>query len=517
MRFEGYRRILGMFIGIGLLVGTASLPAQESADDPTADGVIPKAGARAKTKTKPRSKSRRPSSRKNLGKAAAKPDDGMDEMDAAAKPATETPADAESDGAMKFSRDIAPILVGNCIGCHNPKDKARRKDFDLTTFTALMKGGADGPAIVPGKPDESVLLLRVQGEETPKMPPGQNNLAPEAIAKIEQWIKAGAILDGGIDPNALLEKVAPTPEMIRRESLAKMSPEELDAAAKAVALDRWKKASTQTTPEMTSEKHFVVFGNLPENRTKALLKVLETEYTTIGRLLGPLADKTPLTSPEKISVYVFNETNTYVEFVRGFENREVESGIEGHANFAVNNPYIALVDPLQGGEEVITKSPAKKSARSKRAAAEEAPTGPTRSLAGLASEYLGVGVISSAGQPPKWLSLGLGAFLSSRIEPRSPYYRELRSEAYNAFAQGRSKVREAVGGEGENQRIRAVGFSLVEWLATAQQARFPIFIREMTNGGEKFDEVVQGIFSAPPDQFLDYWSNFVATRYGRRR
>jgi hypothetical protein len=206
----------------------------------------------------------------------------------------------------------------------------------------------------------------------------------------------------------------------------------------------------------------------------------------------------------------------YVEFVRGFENRELESGAETHANFAVDNPYIAVVDPLQGAEEAVTK-PAKKSSRSKRAAAEDAPTGPDRSLAGLVSESLGVGVVSSAGKPPKWLSLGTGAFLASRVEPRSPYYRELRSEAYTAFEQGRSKVREAIGGEGDNQRIRAVGFSLVEWLATAQQARLPLFVREMAEGGEKFDDAVQGIFSAPPDQFLDYWSNFVATRYGRRR
>jgi hypothetical protein len=492
-------------MGIGLLVGSASLTAQESADESKADDAVPKAGVKSKNRSK--AKSRRPSSKKNLGKTAPKTDDDMD--------AAEKPADG-NDAAIKFSRDIAPILVGNCISCHNPKDKARRKDFDLTTFVGLMKGGADGPAITPGKPEETLLLLRVKGEETPKMPPGQNNLGPEAIAKIEEWVKAGAILDGGIDPTALLETVAPTPEMLRRQSLARMSPEERDAAAKEVAVDRWKKATTKTTPEMTSDNHFIVFGNLPENRVKALLKVLEAEYMTIGRLLGPLADKTPLTSPEKISVYVFNDSNMYVEFVRGFENRELESGAETHANFAVDNPYIAVVDPLQGAEEAVTK-PAKKSSRSKRAAAEDAPTGPDRSLAGLVSESLGVGVVSSAGKPPKWLSLGTGAFLASRVEPRSPYYRELRSEAYTAFEQGRSKVREAIGGEGDNQRIRAVGFSLVEWLATAQQARLPLFVREMAEGGEKFDDAVQGIFSAPPDQFLDYWSNFVATRYGRRR
>lgn len=552
MRIGGDRRVLGLFLGIGLIAGAASLSAQEGAydgasddpmpilpapgddadpsngqttddavpnllvQDPGDDDAMPKSTAKSKSKAKSKTKARRPGSKKNLGKNASKKEADAEDMPAAAESDDSAPAPAD-DGAIKFSRDIAPILVGNCISCHNPKDKAKRKEFDLTTFANLMKGGADGPPIVPGKPEESILLLRVKGEETPKMPPGQNNLGPEAIAKIEAWVKAGALLDQGIEPTAELAKVAPDAESLRRDALAKMSPEQLDAKAKDVALARWAKASSKTTPEMTSERHFLVFGTLPADRAKGVLKALEAQYQTVGRMLGPLAAKTALGSPEKISVYVFNDANAYVEFVRALENRELEPGVESHANFAVESPYIVAVDPLRGGAETVTKTAAKKSSRAKRAAADDAPSGPGRSLAGLACESLGAGVMSGAGQPPRWLVLGTGAYLGSKVEPRSPYYRQLRSEAYATFDQGTTKVREAIGGEGENERIKAVGFSLIECLASTSPAAFPPFVRAMAAGGEKFDDAANGIFNATPEQFLEYWASFVATRYRRGR
>ena len=92
---------------------------------------------------------------------------------------------AEDDTGVQFSRDIAPILVGNCIQCHNPE--RRRGKFDLTTFEKLMAGSDVEKVIVPGKPDESHLVLRLRGEETPKMPQGNaNSLSADAIATIER-------------------------------------------------------------------------------------------------------------------------------------------------------------------------------------------------------------------------------------------------------------------------------------------------------------------------------------------
>jgi mono/diheme cytochrome c family protein len=429
---------------------------------------------------------------------------------------TGPPAVAKTDDkSLKFSRDIAPILVGNCIGCHNPEQ--RRGRFDLTTFEKLMKGSEKEKVIVPGKPDESHLVLRLRGEETPKMPQGANrNLTEEAINKIEAWVKQGALLDAGIEPTAELAKVAPTPEMIRRDALAKLSADERDKRLETVALDRWKKASTKTTPEATPDKHFILFGNLPKDRAKQVLKGMEAEYITVGRLLGPAAAPA-LGGPEKISLYVFNDRTSYVEFVRANENRELDSEIEAHGNLAVEAPYLAALDPLNGAEDSHVSSSSKKgSGKSKR---EEELTGPERSLLGLLAEQLGVSAATQSGKPPRWLTLGLGAYVGSLVEPRSPYYRHLRNDVAAVYSQGwRTKVQDALGGEVETSRVRAVGFSMMEWLASAARPGFPPFLRELLGGNERLDQAIEGIFGAATrDAFLIEWGGWVAAHYGRGR
>jgi mono/diheme cytochrome c family protein len=426
------------------------------------------------------------------------------------------PAPAADDKTLKFSRDIAPILVGNCISCHNPAQ--RRGKFDLTTFEKLMKGADKEKVISPGKPDESHLILRLRGEETPKMPPGQRTIAPEAIAKIEAWVKAGALLDAGIEPTAELEKVAPTPEMLRRAELARMAPEERDKKAEAAGMERWRKANSKVTPVVTSDKHFLVFGNLPADRVKPLLKAMEAEYETVGRILGPAAAPA-LAGPEKISIYVFNDRNSYVEFVRGNESREVDDDVSAHGNLAVESPYLAALDPLGGHDDPFAGA-AKKGAGKAAKRDEENTSGGDRSLIGLLAEQLGVSAASQSGKPPRWLTLGLGAYLGSRVEPRSPYYRKLRAEAGALYVQGWStKAQECLGGEGDANRVRAVGLSLMEWLSSTARQAFTPFIREMLDGGERLDPTIQGIFGqgVNRDAFLQEWGGWVATHYGRGR
>ena len=61
-------------------------------------------------------------------------------------------------GPVSFLKDVAPILVQNCIACHNPK-KSESK-YTMTTFAQLAKGGQQGEGITlePGDPDASFLV-----------------------------------------------------------------------------------------------------------------------------------------------------------------------------------------------------------------------------------------------------------------------------------------------------------------------------------------------------------------------
>ena len=101
-----------------------------------------------------------------------------------------------AESAPTFNRDIRPILSDNCFNCHGSDTASRKGGLRLDERDAALKGGKSGAhAIVPGKPAESELLLRVRSpHEDEAMPPPDKKprLAAADIAKLERWIAGGA-------------------------------------------------------------------------------------------------------------------------------------------------------------------------------------------------------------------------------------------------------------------------------------------------------------------------------------
>ena len=68
--------------------------------------------------------------------------------------AAEPPPDAT--GAEFFEKRVRPLLAENCYQCHGPEKQ--RAGLMLNSRGAILKGGDRGPALVPGKPDQSLLI-----------------------------------------------------------------------------------------------------------------------------------------------------------------------------------------------------------------------------------------------------------------------------------------------------------------------------------------------------------------------
>lgn len=126
-----------------------------------------------------------------------------DQMISGVTPPATSPSipSASSVGGSFFHEKVWPIISERCIGCHNPTRVAARKSgqLDQSSREALLKGGASGAAILPGKPEESLLIKRVKGEdenEDRMPPPSKEPLTAEQIAVLEQWIRDGAKWDG---------------------------------------------------------------------------------------------------------------------------------------------------------------------------------------------------------------------------------------------------------------------------------------------------------------------------------
>jgi hypothetical protein len=87
-----------------------------------------------------------------------------------------------------FEEKVRPILAENCYKCHGSEDQKGSLRLDVRSM--VMAGGESGPAIVPGKPDESLLVEAVKWESY-EMPPS-GKLSDLQIATISDWIKRGA-------------------------------------------------------------------------------------------------------------------------------------------------------------------------------------------------------------------------------------------------------------------------------------------------------------------------------------
>jgi hypothetical protein len=88
-----------------------------------------------------------------------------------------------------FEREVRPILADHCQKCHGAGKQ--ESDLRLDSREGLVKGGASGPAIVPGQPDKSLLVAAIRHEGDIKMPP-ESKLTEAQIAAIAHWVKLGA-------------------------------------------------------------------------------------------------------------------------------------------------------------------------------------------------------------------------------------------------------------------------------------------------------------------------------------
>jgi len=94
-----------------------------------------------------------------------------------------------------FEQKIRPVLVEQCYECHSAKAKKLKSGLYLDSKAGWQKGGDSGkPIIVPGKPDEGLLLRSIRHLEVDlEMPPKKPKLADAIIADFATWIKAGAV------------------------------------------------------------------------------------------------------------------------------------------------------------------------------------------------------------------------------------------------------------------------------------------------------------------------------------
>jgi len=90
---------------------------------------------------------------------------------------------------VDFVKDVEPILTKNCISCHQATWAGG--GLRLDSLEGIQHGGTSGKTVVPGNPQRSLLVQRMESSDTKCMPP-KGRLTPEQIALVKTWITQGA-------------------------------------------------------------------------------------------------------------------------------------------------------------------------------------------------------------------------------------------------------------------------------------------------------------------------------------
>ena len=99
---------------------------------------------------------------------------------------------SDADGVRFFEEKVAPLLAARCYKCHSAESPKPKGALRVDSREALLKGGENGPALVPGNV-EKTLLLRAAAWEDPdlRMPPKEKMPAAE-IEILRKWVASGA-------------------------------------------------------------------------------------------------------------------------------------------------------------------------------------------------------------------------------------------------------------------------------------------------------------------------------------
>ncbi|WP_404307305.1 PSD1 and planctomycete cytochrome C domain-containing protein [Neorhodopirellula lusitana] len=103
--------------------------------------------------------------------------------------------------AQFFENEVRPLLANKCFECHGVDEQ--EGDLRLDSLAEVLRGGDSGQALVPGEPDDSLLMQAVRYESL-EMPPDEP-LSKQEVQTLSRWVEIGAPWPGA-DPNAPIRK-----------------------------------------------------------------------------------------------------------------------------------------------------------------------------------------------------------------------------------------------------------------------------------------------------------------------
>ena len=173
---------------------------------------------------------------------------------------------ADPQGIKFFETKIRPVLATRCYKCHGKKKQ--ESELRLDSYAAILKGGATGPAVVPGKPQEGLLIHVIEYEDEELQMPPDRRLSNQVIKDFKHWITIGV----------------PHPDAGKTTS--PISPRDDDQAAPLWSLQNLQHAGLPKVKNTAWPTNFIDYYVLARLETEGLKPAPRAARTTLIRRLA---------------------------------------------------------------------------------------------------------------------------------------------------------------------------------------------------------------------------------------
>ncbi|MCA9048914.1 MAG: hypothetical protein KDA89_09325 [Planctomycetaceae bacterium] len=249
---------------------------------------------------------------------------------------------ADGTESVSFRNDVAPWLVGVCMGCHGGNNP--RGGYSMETFEKLLQGGPTGNTIVPGDPDASYMVDLVLRQKPLKMPAGNQTFLKRSQAQsLETWIREGAHFDG-TDAKSPLRRLVPTTEELEAAAMAAMSESEFKDRRVKQAESTWKQVAPREQATAAVSDNLYVYGNVSQARLGEISGWGEAQVSALKSEFKLPAGEQVWRG--RLIVFVTKDRFDYEEFNTVLMNRRTPAGVSGHTliNGNLETAYVAMHD-----------------------------------------------------------------------------------------------------------------------------------------------------------------------------
>ncbi len=372
---------------------------------------------------------------------------------------------------VQFSKDVAPLLIDNCKGCHL-EAMATSGGLRMDTFAQLLRGGDSGSIVQPGNAAASLLIKKLRGTEGQRMPAGgRPPLADESIDRIAKWIDEGAKLDAASDtqPLTVMSQLA----WASSATPAQISERRQVEAQKNLNLV----ISSGVEFQSVETKHFFVIGPLSQETIDLVAQRAESNMKTVAGLISK-TDREVYRG--RATIVALPKRYDYSEFTKMIEQRSLPADWVGHWKFDGLDAYVVIV--VSDGDD-------------------------GKAIEGrLAAPLVSLAVATQGSDIPYWFAQGVGSVATRKKVNRRDResLQKAEAELIEAVSAFQSAEQFLAGNLTPEQTERTADALVGSMMEGKRRREFDGLMRQLQQG-KSFDEAFADSYRIPVEQYIGAW------------